>query len=115
MYNRKPAWWQLFALLPLMVGAVLLVNHLGWGQTAGTVADVLVIVATFAAMGLWMSANETAIEVAEHEQLERARAQVRRQTRPWRSEPSLRAKLDSRDEKLPASGFGWLSHRVPKE
>ena len=65
MQYRKPAWWQLYALVPLMVG-LLLAEH--WDPFPGIspeIVDLGVVALTFSAMLFWMRLNSGLIEYDE--------------------------------------------------
>lgn len=66
MRNSRPAWWLLFAMLPL--GAALLIaadrasTSAGWRVSAECTASLLVI----GAIALWVHANRSALAVADN-------------------------------------------------
>lgn len=106
MYESKPKWWVLYALVPLMVAGLFFVNRSGLESAAKSVADIVVIVGAFGAMGLWMRANEGAIERVEYEEAERAKKKAHLIVRGWRSTPKPSPKPDSLQQHLPSTGFG---------
>ena len=62
MQHRKPQWWQLFALVPLMF-ALLALEHLApVPGVSDTVADAGIVVLTFVAMLGWVHLNEGLLE-----------------------------------------------------
>ncbi len=66
MNNSRPAWWLLYALLPL--GAALLVAvdltspSAGWRTFTECTASLLIL----GAIALWVHANRAALAVADH-------------------------------------------------
>jgi hypothetical protein len=112
MHESKPSWWVLYALFPLMVGALFLVNGSRLEPSAKSVADILVIFATFGAAWLWMRANEGAIERDEFEQAERAKKKSHFAARGWRSAPQPSPKPARAQEKLSITGFGSARNKA---
>lgn len=106
MYERKPKWWTLYLLFPLMVGALFLVHVSGWAANLQSGADLAVILASFSAMAVWMRANEGAIERYEAEQTMRARSKSYWGTREMRSRSYPAPKPLPSEEQLPHTGFG---------
>jgi hypothetical protein len=68
MRGRKPAWWLLYALLPLAVGllvaAHLVSQSLAWREFTEGVASLVVI----GAMALWVRANRVALVLEDYQQ-----------------------------------------------
>lgn len=65
MRQHKPAWWQLYALVPLMVGLIL-IEH--WDPFPGVASEVValgIVVLTFGVMLAWMRLNSGVIEYDE--------------------------------------------------
>ncbi|MCI0475656.1 MAG: hypothetical protein L0Y55_05370 [Anaerolineales bacterium] len=65
MQLRKPAWWQLYVLVPLMIGLVF-VEHLDpLPGVSPEIVDGMIVLLTFGAMFVWMHVNGSAIEYDE--------------------------------------------------
>lgn len=66
MNNSRPAWWLLYALLPLgaalLVAADLASPSAGWRIFAECTASLLIL----GAIALWVHANRAALAVADH-------------------------------------------------
>jgi hypothetical protein len=60
------AWWQLFLLLPLMIGAVVVETKAPLSGSIHTVATVGLLALTYALVGLWVHANRLALTRANH-------------------------------------------------
>jgi hypothetical protein len=71
MQTRKPAWWSLCLLLPLLAALLVLA---GWIASSGGWRSALELAAVFAVYGLlflWMHANRGALARAEWESVAR--------------------------------------------
>ncbi len=62
MRNRKPAWWQLFMLAPLMLVLLAWEHVTPLPGVSDGIVDVGIVVLTFAAMLVWVVANGGALE-----------------------------------------------------
>lgn len=61
MRKQKPAWWQLYAIVPMMFGALLWNLMYGARGIVGDVIDVALVVGGFVLMLLWLNFNQTAL------------------------------------------------------
>ncbi len=69
MQTRKPAWWSLCLLLPLLAALLVLA---GWIAPSGGSCSALELAAVFAVFGLlflWMHVNRGALARAEWESI----------------------------------------------
>lgn len=57
----KPKWWQLFALLPVMIGLLMLEAQAAFSTEIHRIAQFLIVITFFGAAWLWVHANEVAI------------------------------------------------------
>ncbi len=62
MQNRKPAWWQLFLLVPIMVGLLLLEHYVPLPGVSAEIVDVGIVVFTFVGMLVWVHVNGGLLE-----------------------------------------------------
>lgn len=60
--HRKPAWWQMFALVPLMLSMMLAATQLALPQWAEEVVEIGIVVATFWGMLFWVHINAGLLE-----------------------------------------------------
>lgn len=60
MNQSKPKWWQLFALLPMMIGLLVLEAQAALSPEMHRVAQFLIVIAFFSAVGLWVRVTEAA-------------------------------------------------------
>ena len=61
MRNQKPAWWLLYAIVPLMFGALVWNLMYGARGIVGDMIDVGIVVAGFVLMLWWLNFNHTAL------------------------------------------------------
>lgn len=108
MYSRKPKWWTLYAIVPLMLIALFVILGQRWADWEKTAAIVAVIVCSFGGMAVWMGANEGTILRAEVEQERRAEARRKRLITGQRFRPIAHA---ATAKTLPATGFGSARFR----
>ena len=64
--DRRPAWWQLLLLLPVMIGLVVLEARAPFSEPVHTAATVGILVLGYALVGLWVRANRLALIRANH-------------------------------------------------
>ncbi len=57
MHKVKPAWWQLYILIPLMVGLVVLEQAMPVPGLAPQLVDVSIVLMVFGGMILWVQSN----------------------------------------------------------
>lgn len=62
----KPRWWRLYAILPLMLGALLYQARLGLSAWEHRIAQLVILGASFGLVWLWLKANETALWLSEY-------------------------------------------------
>lgn len=72
MQNRKPAWWQLFLIVPVMLGLSLLEARHPVPGIAPELADMLLVLLSFSAMLAWVQTN---LSVIEHEEIDKYKLQ----------------------------------------
>lgn len=63
--KSKPNWWLLFAILPLMIVAILVESQFKYPAQVHEVADGAIVVVSFGLMVGWMRSNEAALEEQE--------------------------------------------------
>ena len=71
--EHKPAWWQLYILVPVMLGLILVEQLHPLPGIAAEIVDLSVVVLTFGAMLAWMRINSGLIEYDEMEKDESLR------------------------------------------
>jgi hypothetical protein len=71
--ERKPAWWQLYILVPVMLALILVEQSDPLPGIASEIVDLGVVVLTFGAMLAWMRINSGLIEFEEMEKDESLR------------------------------------------
>jgi hypothetical protein len=71
--ERKPAWWQLYILVPVMLGLILVEQLDPLPGIASEIVDLSVVVLTFGTMLAWMRINSGLIEFEEMEKDESLR------------------------------------------
>jgi hypothetical protein len=59
--KKKPQWWQLYAMLPLLVGAFLLEIGLGLTGAANIVAQLGILFLFYGLVHAWLGANQGAL------------------------------------------------------
>jgi hypothetical protein len=64
--DLRPAWSQLFLLLPVTIGLVVLEAGAPLSESAHTAATIGLLVLTYALVGLWVRANRLALTRANH-------------------------------------------------
>ncbi len=62
MKSHKPAWWQPALLIPIMFGLLMLEQLFPLPGVSSKIVDLGIIVSAFAAMRIWVQANEGLIE-----------------------------------------------------
>jgi hypothetical protein len=65
LQSRKPAWWQLYALVPLMIGLVVIEHLDPLPGVPAKVVDAGIVVLTFGAMLVWVHFNGGLVEYYE--------------------------------------------------
>jgi hypothetical protein len=65
MQNRKPAWWQLFLLVPIMFVLLILEHYVPLPGVSAEIVDAGIVVLTFAAMLVWVHVNGGLLEQYE--------------------------------------------------
>jgi hypothetical protein len=65
--EHKPAWWQLYILVPVMIGLILVEQLDPLPGIASEIIDLSVVVLTFGTMLAWMWINSGLIEFEEME------------------------------------------------
>lgn len=63
--QAKPAWWLLFATVPVMIGLLLLIGRMGLPQWLEFPSAIVVIVGSFGFMGLWVHLNAARLSEEE--------------------------------------------------
>ncbi len=63
--NAKPMWWLLYAIVLLLLGLLGLVELAVPEGSPRTVLEIVVVVATFALMLIWVRRNRVAVELAQ--------------------------------------------------
>ena len=106
MSYNKPNWWALYALLPLMIIGMFLIQASTWAAWMKSIADIALIIFTFGSMALWMRRNEGAITRSEYAEAERARAKLHRQVRATHSAAQTPPQPTVALDEIPLSGFG---------
>lgn len=59
--DRGPAWWQLFLLVPIMVGLLELDARAPLSERGHTAAAVGIVLLVYGLVGLWVRANKVAL------------------------------------------------------
>lgn len=59
--RRRASWWQVFALVPIMLVLLIGESQLAIPQWAHTIVEIAIVLLTFGEMLLWIRANETAL------------------------------------------------------
>ena len=59
--KRQPKWWQVYIMLPLLVGLFYPEMQLPLTQTEHTVAELGILALIYVCMQLWMRANRSAL------------------------------------------------------
>lgn len=105
MRRRKPSWWLLYAIVPLMIGAFAWNVFYGVRGTFGVIIDIAILVGGFGMMLVWVDANQAAM-LNEEYQRERERAARRRA--PAQDDRSLshNQARAAQPEAPPRTGFG---------
>ncbi len=64
MFNRdrKPAWWQLYLLVPIMFGLLVVEHFVPLPRVSDQIVDGGIVVLTFGAMAGWVHANGGLLE-----------------------------------------------------
>ena len=65
--KNKPQWWQLYAMLPLLVGAFLLEMRLGLTGTANIIAQLGILFMFYGLIHVWIGANQGALMELDEE------------------------------------------------
>lgn len=65
--NRKPRWWQLSLLAPLMTGLLLVDVHMNLSPAAHQMVEVGVVLLMYGAMAYWLWMNQAALESTVNE------------------------------------------------
>ena len=73
MQQHKPAWWQLYILVPVMLGLILVEQLDPLPGISSEIVDLSVVVLTFGTMLAWMRINSGLIEYDEMEKDESLR------------------------------------------
>lgn len=60
--ERKPAWWQMFALVPLMLALLIGASQLNLPQWADEVVEIGIVLASFGGMLFWVHINTGPLE-----------------------------------------------------
>lgn len=60
--KRKPQWWQLGLLAPLMAGLLILDTHLALAQWAHQCIEVGVVLLMYGSLACWLWLNQAALE-----------------------------------------------------
>ena len=63
--KSKPNWWVVFAIVPLMIIAILIESQFKYEAGVHEVADCVIVVVSFGLMVSWMRSNEAALEEEE--------------------------------------------------
>lgn len=61
MENHRPAWWQLYILGTLMMGALIWAHTLGLVEKVKLVIQIAVLAVAFGLMFAWLGANGSAL------------------------------------------------------
>jgi hypothetical protein len=65
MQQQKPAWWQLYLIVPIMVGLAVLESKFSLPGISSELADLLIVFFAFSAMFVWVQINRGLIEYDE--------------------------------------------------
>ena len=66
--TRGPRWWQLYAMLPLLVGLFLLEMRLPFSETGHVIAQLVILGIIFGLVHLWLRANASALRRMDMEE-----------------------------------------------
>ncbi len=61
MQVRKPVWWLLYALIPLLIGLLIIEHDLVLSLLGHELVQIGILVVVFGLMALWVRANEKGI------------------------------------------------------
>lgn len=105
MRRRKPSWWLLYAIVPLMIGAFAWNVFYGVRGTVGGIIDIAILVGGFGMMLVWVDANQGAMW---NEEYRRERESAARRLAPTQEGRSLSQNQPraAQPEALPRTGFG---------
>lgn len=59
--RRKPTWWMLYALLPLMLGLLWLISRLPLTPRENEIGDFIIVLFAFGMMLVWLRVNAGAL------------------------------------------------------
>ncbi len=62
MTSHKPAWWQLYLLVPIMFGLMVLEHLAPLPRVSDQIVDTVIMALTFGAMLLWVKRNAANLE-----------------------------------------------------
>jgi hypothetical protein len=62
----RPSWWLVFAILPLMIGLLLIETRLQADAQIHKILEMMIVVFAFGLMWMWVRANQAAL-LTEHE------------------------------------------------
>lgn len=106
MQNPKPSWWLLYAIVPLMLGALVWNALYGDKGEWGDIVDVAILAGGFGLMLLWLKANQTALWVDELTRNKlRTKSGFKQRARSFRSQSQNVPHTPQRDP-LPRTGVG---------
>jgi hypothetical protein len=112
MIRKKPAWWMLFLIVPLMLAALIGVTRVGLAPMIEQIVQIVIVIAAFWAIYAWVRRNEAEIEWYEFDQAQRRMA---RQTRAARGDLPIRShdlpQGAKRETLPPLTGFGSKRNR----
>ncbi len=63
--KSKPNWWLVFAIVPLMIVAILVESQFKYPAGVHEVADCAIVIVSFGLVVGWMRSNESALEEEE--------------------------------------------------
>lgn len=105
MRRRKPSWWLLYAIIPLMMGAFAWNVWYGIRGTFGGIIDGAILIGGLSLMLLWVNANQGAMWQEEYrreaERAARRRARIQEDRSLSQNQPRT-----AQPEALPRTGFG---------
>ena len=108
--KSKPNWWVVFAIVPLMIVAILIESHFKYEAGVHEVADCVIVVVSFGLMVGWMRSNEAALEEEEVAKEHWVFTEEETADENWeRQAPidSVREKIHLQAPQLKRSSAGW--------
>ena len=85
-HKSKPNWWVAFAIVPLMIVAILVESQFKYAAGIHEVADCAIVIVSFGLMVGWMRSNEAALEEEEIAKEHWVFTEVTSGDEPWQFE-----------------------------